>query len=293
MNLRQYRLSGGLLLALLLTLIPILLLHTSSAARGGTTSNGSPSGIYYTDGYQRPGIIYRFDPNTSQETVFYQRPGPGLTNFTLAQFPNDLYFGYFNTRYIYKVTKTDAGWGDEDVVYTHTTYIKDLAIGPDGALYFSEAYGGGRDGIIYRLEGSTATPYFTVRLAEMGSGWRGDFTFDENGILYLTPGNFSPGRIFRVENGQVHQIFESSHHMIAGIFVRRGKAYYTDWGQHIYVLDLATGQEQVLHTKHNARRLSDVYVVGDISGVPSPTPTPVSRFWLPVMVKRTHWGGQP
>ncbi len=284
MNIPEHKVAVMLWLTLLLVLFSILL-FPSSWAGSETVSNEAPVGLYYADGYKSPGTIHRLDPATSLETTFYQRPRSRLTNFTLDRFPSELYFGYTNTRYIYKVTKTDTGWGNEEIVYTHTTYVRDLAFGPDRALYFSEAYGAGRDGIIYRLEGNTATPYFTVRLAELGTGWRGDFTFDENGILYLTPGNFRPGRIFRVENGQVHKIFESPDHMIAGIFVRNGKAYYTDWGQHIYVLDLATGQEQVLHTKHNAHWLSDVYVVGDISVMPSPTPTPVSSFWLPIVMK--------
>jgi len=287
MSARIHRFTGILLLMLLLTSISALLFYTSSWAGSGTVFNGPSPGIYYADGYKSPGTIYRLDPATSLETTFYQRPSSRLTSFTLDRFPSELYFSYLNTRYIYKVTKTDTGWGNEEIVYTHTTYVRDLAFGPDGALYFSEAYGG-RDGLIYRLEGNTATPYFTVHLAELGTGWRGDFTFDENGVLYLTSGNRRPGRIFRVENGQVRKIFESPDHVIAGIFVRNGKAYYTDWGQHIYVLDLATGQEQVLHTQHNARWLTDVYIVGDISAVPSPTPTPVSRLWLPVMVKHAR-----
>ena len=246
-----------------------------AAARPSTQPAADLSGIYYVDGFQSPGVLYRYDPTTGTESAVFVRQNGRFSSFTLAKFPDELYYSYRNDRKIFRAVQVKKGeWSPEEVIYVHTTYVKDVAFGPGPALYFSEATGCGGAGKIYRLDGTTATLYYTVRLSEVGC-WAGDFAFDEGGVLYLANGNRVPASLYKVVGGHAQRLYTAPH-SIMGLSVHNGIAYYTDFGQRIYYLDINAGQEYLLHTKPSASHLSEADVVGFTPSPPTSTPTPTA-----------------
>lgn len=255
-----------------------------------TTSHQDLTGIYYVDSSQFPGALYRYNPTTDTESIVFTRQNGRFSSFTLTKFPDELFYAYGNDyRIFHTVRSRDGEWAPEEVIYTHTTYVRDIAFGPGPALYFSEASGCSDDGKVYRIDDATATLYYTVRLSDIGC-WAGDFAFDEDGTLYLTTGNRVPASLYKIVAGRPERVYRARH-SIVGLDVRNGIAYYTDFRQRIYYLDMSTNQEFLLYTKPSAFHLSEVEVLSITpSTLPTPTPTPsvvpTIRFWLPVVSSR-------
>lgn len=222
--------------------------------------------IYYADGYQSRGSVYYAASSSAPESIIYTRPSGNLHSFTFHPGVTEkLYFVNANQRNIYRIDELWSGWSAETIVYTHTTYVRDIAFAFDQngeiGLYFSEATGAGGDGKIYRLDDSgSAVPFYTVRLADVGGDWGGDFAFDYDGNLYLSSGNRARGSIYKVTSGTgaVTKIFDSKTGSIAGLVYRSGSLYYADWRQNIYRLDLSSGTSTVYYTNPSRTWISDV-----------------------------------
>jgi hypothetical protein len=103
----------------------------------------------------------------------------------------------------------------EKKIFTHTTYVRDLALDEDDNIYFSEATGAGADGKIYRLVPATDKAaarvelFYTVDPGKVSGRWIGNFAFGRNArgqvdtsTLYLSSGNHVPASIFRVTRNQ-------------------------------------------------------------------------------------------
>ncbi len=89
-------------------------------------------GLYLADGNASPGAVYRLESDGSL-TTYYTRPAGALTHFAFSP-AGDLYYADPVGYSIF--TSTPDG---EQVYFTHDTYVKDLAFGSDGLLYFSDA----------------------------------------------------------------------------------------------------------------------------------------------------------
>ncbi len=163
---------------------------------------------------------------------------------------------------IYRTHQISSGWAPEEVVYTHTTYIRDIAFAFDSngelGLYFSEATGAGGDGKIYRIEDGYATPYYDVKLADVDGSWAGDFAFDAESNLYLSSGNRVPARIYKVDDGTVEGIYKDDKEPIKGLVCEDGVLYYANWRTKIYRLDPDTGERTVVYSNPEREWLSDV-----------------------------------
>ncbi len=221
--------------------------------------------IYYADGYPSRGSVYYAASSSAPESIFYTRPSGSLHSFTFHPgVLEKLYFVNANLNNIYLTAETGSGWSVATTVFTHTTYVRDIAFAfdQDGdiGLYFSEATGAGGDGKIYRLDGASATPFYTVRLSSVDGFWGGDFAFDYDGNLYLSSSNIIPASIYKVTSGTgvVTKIFESKTGCIAGLVYRDGYLYYADWRQNIYRLDLSSGTSTLYYTNPSRTNLSDV-----------------------------------
>jgi hypothetical protein len=222
--------------------------------------------IYYADGGESLGSVYYADTASAPDDIIYTRPSGRLYSFTFHPgIPEKLYYANSNQNNIYMTAETGSGWSAETTVFTHTTYVRDIAFAFDQndeiGLYFSEATGAGGDGKIYRLDsGGSAVPFYTVRLSDVGGFWAGDFAFDYDGNLYLSSGNRVPASIYKVTSGTgaVTKIFDSKTGSIAGLVYRNGYLYYADWRQNIYRLDLSSGTSTVYYTNPSRTWLSDV-----------------------------------
>jgi len=176
--------------------------------------------IYFTDARQRPGAVYELAGNTAKP----------IFNFASAAVR---------------------------VVFTHTTYVRDVAFDPSGNLYFSEAFGAGKDGKIYKFDPAAhaASLFYTVPLASVGGSWAGDFTFSPDGHLYLSTGNRVGGSVYRVDDPAAPSppvtVYSVPNEAVDGIALdRAGHLYYSNWNDkvegHIYQVSLATGARKLL-----------------------------------------------
>jgi WD40 repeat protein len=162
----------------------------------------------------------------------------------------------------FKLFAVDSTTGVASPVFTHTTYLRDVAFDPAGNLYFSEATGAGADGKIYKLNlaTATATVFYNVLRSSVGGFWAGDFTFAPDGHLYISTGNVIGGRVYRVDDPAAASppvsVYSIAAESVTGIgFDRNGQFYYSNWdgtAAHIYQLQLSTGTRQLIFTKPGA-----------------------------------------
>lgn len=222
--------------------------------------------LYFAVASEDPGSVYSLNLLTHTLSVLYTRPQGRLSSFTFhPEIPEKLYFVNASDKKIFRVLWLRDHWSEEEVVYEHTTYVRDIAFGPEPpgvtpgpgerrlTLFFSEATGAG-GGKIYYLDGrNRPVLYYEVHMP-----WAGDFAFDEEGVLYLSSGNRVPAKLYKVQGGTVHTLYQHPG-PIKGFVVRDGKVYFADWGGSIYVLDLSTGEvQEVFRNPRRFRWLSDV-----------------------------------
>jgi WD40 repeat protein len=236
--------------------------------------------VYFTDGSRSPGAVYSYDPVTHTETGVYTRPSGNLYSFLFA--PWDTSQLYFVNANEYKIYRKSLGGGPEEVLHTHTTYVRDIA-DKDGILYFSEASGGASDGKIWRVgAGGTPTLFYQVRLSEVGAWW-GNFTFDKTRILYLSNGALRGASIYRVDvpASTVAKLFTDPESISGMAFGDDGALYYGNWGASITSaicrLDITTMTKTAVCTSPTHLWLSDV---GFMPGVTIP-PSGVSTWVMP------------
>jgi len=261
------------ILALLLLASPIFAADAASAQQmpvlemkpGTMTVMERFVPIYYADGGETRGSVYYAGSSSAPDNIIYTRPSGRLYSFAFHPgVPEKLYYVNANEFNIYRSDETGSGWSAESTIFTHKTYVRDIAFAFDQngnfGLYFSEATGAGGDGTIYRVDGAAATPIYTVRLADVGGFWSGDFAFDYGGNLYLSSGNRVPASIYKVATGTgaITRIFDSPDGSIAGLVFRDGRLYYADWRQNIYRLDLGSGTRTLYYTNPARIWLSDV-----------------------------------
>jgi hypothetical protein len=208
--------------------------------------------LLYTDWTVEPGSVYYSSP--AGEQTLYRAPA-GRIYYAAVGPDGSLYYSDANQNRIIRAIGNQV-----TVVYTHSTYLRDIAFDPQGQIYFSEATGAFRDGRIYRLNNGVAEPFFTVSLASVDGFWAGNFAFAPDGTLYLSTGNRVGSHIYRVTAGVPSPIYNAPTESIAGLdFDSAGNIYYADWFHRIYSLTPAFVRTVVLEDA--GRRFADVSVV--------------------------------
>lgn len=229
--------------------------------------------IYFADAKESPGSVYHYNTTTGIEGTIYTRPSGNLYSFTFhPRISEKLYYVNANEYKIYRTHQTGLSWAPEEVVYTHDTYVRDLAFAFDKAgnlgLYFSESTGAGGNGKIYKIGDSLASLFYEVKLADVGGFWAGDFAFDDKNNLYLSSGNRVPASIYKVEGGIVKEIFKDEKESIKGVTYKDGCLYHANWRTKIYQLDLSTGGRTAIYSNSARSWLSDVGFREVITSVP-------------------------
>ena len=186
--------------------------------------------LYFTDARDSRGRIYKLANGNVSE--FYVRP-KGNIYFIAVSKNGTVYFSNANDRHLYRLNGKK-----EEVVYTHKTYLRDIAFDQLDRLYFSEATGAGGDGYIYRLEGKQARFYYQVRLKDVDGSWAGNFAFDKNGFLWLSSGNRNPAHLYKVVEQRSQRVFTSSGSIRGLTFIADNILIYADWRHSIRRLDL-------------------------------------------------------
>jgi photosystem II stability/assembly factor-like uncharacterized protein len=208
--------------------------------------------LLYTDWTVVPGRVF-YQGSASEQTLM--QAAAGRIYSVKAGPDGGLVIVDANTRDVL----TWAG-GAPQVLYHHTTYVRDTAFDAQGRLYFSEATGAGGNGFIYRLDDSGPVLFYTVNLVSVGGFWAGHFAFAPDGTLYLSTGNRIPSSIYHVTLGGPVVFFSDPSGSIAGLdFDAAGNLYYADWFSHIYQVNPAAVRTVALTVP--GRRMADVDVV--------------------------------
>lgn len=200
---------------------------------------------FFTDAWENPGKVYRVHSGT--ESVYYTRSNKRIYSIAFSA-GRRLYFVNANENGIYLVLK--ILWFTFTIkIYTHSTYVRDIAFDGDGNLYFSEATGAGGNGRIYRLAGGSATLFQEVVLSEVGGFWAGNFCFDTRGTLYISNGNRVPASIYRLRDGVWEEVFTDAGAPIKGLaFLACDLLCYANWRSEIYTLDLVSGVRELVYS---------------------------------------------
>ena len=218
--------------------------------------------VCFADSAEKPGAIHMIDDASSTEAVVYTRSASNLDSFCFRHSPDELYLVDASDRRIVKCVREEADWGPEEVVYAHSTYIRDIAFATtttgETKLLFSEASGAGADGRILVLDQGNASPYYEVGLKDIGGSWSGHFALDSEGTLYLSTGYRTPASIYKVVEGSLVRAYTSQREPIAGLFVSDGVLYFASGRSGVSSLDLATGEIAVLYENPEHARISDV-----------------------------------
>jgi hypothetical protein len=229
----------GFLLSLLLLLSP---LPHGGMAQVLRERGAEWTSIYFSDSTESPGSVYEYRQGTRSKTAIFTRASDRLYSFAFAPWdPDRLYFVNANDKKIFAVS-LGRRLLTEDVIFTHTTYVRDIAFDTHNNLYFSESSGAGADGKIWRIEpNGTATLFFNVKLSNVDGFWAGTFTFSPDNVLFLSSGNRIPSSVYRVDMVAKTVtrlgLLDSPSEAIVGItFGPSGRLYYANNKTRIYMV---------------------------------------------------------
>jgi len=206
--------------------------------------------VYFADALG-PGRISGLEKGTV--ATYYARVKGQIASLGIAP-DGTVYFAEGSGFELYKMER-----GQDALVYTHNTYLRDVAVDSRGKVYFSEASGAGGDGVIYRLDGSQAVVFYRVPLSQVNGSWAGTFAFDPSDGLWLSSGNQIPASLYRVVHDVPQRVYTASDGSIFGFFFEgKDSLLYADFGQRIYRLTIPAYQRTVFYSSPTAKALSAV-----------------------------------
>ena len=155
-----------------------------------------------------PSLAYAWDGKSEHPSLLFSRKSrvvQELHSFAIGRDGRQYYLSWNEPSVV------EADQDGERRVFSHTTYVRDLALDEDDHIYFSEASGAGSRGKIYRLVPATekaaarAELFCTVDPRKVSGYWDGPFAFGRNAkgkldtnTLYLSSGNCVPAYVFRM-----------------------------------------------------------------------------------------------
>ncbi len=162
---------------------------------------------------------------------------------------------------------------NEAVAFEHSTYIRCIRFGNDQKLYFSEAWGAGENGRIYKVEENGAVPYLEVPLDSIHSYWAGNFEFAPDGTLFISSGNHRPSWIFSYKGGRFTKLAKlpipvMGMDYVEGARIRTADGertvakglLFADFESSIYLFDIDTGETYLIFRDDSLKRITDVAV---------------------------------
>ena len=228
-----------------------------STPQSYTVAGDFRSHFFFTDWSEQPGLVYEIDGG--RDLPFFTAPSGDFRIYHSA-------FDRLGNMYYTDANRTQIWQWDgssSTLIFTHTTFIRDIGFDSVDILYFSEATGASADGRIYRFmgPGQGAVPHVEVPLSEVDGFWAGDFAFAPDDELFISSGNRIPSFVYKNAGGNNWDQVAGASTLIAGIvFDNQGDLFFSAWDEHggyIYWLDLATGRSSKVH-HFPERRIWDV-----------------------------------
>ena len=130
-----------------------------------------------------PSLAYAWDGKSEHPSLLFSRKSrmvQELHSFAIGRDGRQYYLSSNEPSVV------EADQDGEKRVFTHTTYVRDLALDEDDHIYFSEASGAGSRGKIYRLVPATdkaaarAELFCMVDPRKVSGYWDGPFAFGRN-----------------------------------------------------------------------------------------------------------------
>lgn len=278
--------SLGVLCLWLCLILSLRLAPTHAQPQRMSASSRRQPPYYVVNADQTPGLVYRIV--NGKPSIFFRRRSGSISS--IALWGGRLYFCSANDRRIYQRMEQR-----ERVVFEHTSNVRDVAVDPNGNLYFSVTSGSGGDGRIFKLRprvdqlrpeqpfsisSTSQMRPILVRLSTVDGFWEGDFTFDAQSNLYLSSGNRIPASIYKIqeqEDGRYgfQMKYRNNRGAIKGIAIEPKRdpnnpdfIYYADWGRSIFRLRIDNSRRSVVFSgsvsvsgkvaKSRSQHLSDV-----------------------------------
>ena len=188
-----------------------------------------PLGFYFVDAFE-PHYAKIYKMENGQVSVFFNRARGGQI-YSFAFGPDGtLYLVDANSFRLAKIVN-----GRETRFFTHTTYIRFVAFDSKGNLYFSEDSGAGGDAKIYRLDGTKATLFYTIKLSDVDGFCCGGFAFDKDDNLWISNGNVVPASLYKVVDGTPQKVLTLDSESLYGFyFDSYGNLVIANWQTNVY-----------------------------------------------------------
>jgi len=187
-----------------------------------------------------PSFVYAWDGKSEHPALLFSRKSRFVQDLHAFAVGRDgrQYYLCWNEPSLVQVDKDG-----EKRIFSHTTYVRDLALDEDDNIYFSEASGAGAAGKIYRLVPATleAAPrvelLYTVDPGKVSGYWGGNFAFGRNATgkvdtntLYLSSGAV-PASIYRIARNQGQWsaptcVYSAEGNIVSLVFTSPAAAYY-------------------------------------------------------------------
>lgn len=224
--------------------------------------------IYVVDEQERPGRIVEVRSNvpvavsrgTPVGATVYEHPAGAIAAVALFGY-SQAYFVPANSRVI---LKTDGR--DVRQVHEHTTYIRDIAFNSRGELFFSEASGGGANGVIHSLGNletrrkRTAQRVLTVELSQLGGYWGGDFAVSPSDTIFVSTGNRTPGALYERVGSTFERRYSFEESITGFAFTSARRLLFTDHRQTLHALE-DFSRRSTFYSVPPDRSMTDVAVV--------------------------------
>ncbi len=240
---------------------------------------GGATVLYFASYWE--GVIYSYNVSSGQLDSIFQGVYKSIGSFSLSgKEAEKIYIIFGNDRSIFLYSS-----GSLQEIYKHETWVRWVRIlrSDQGIeeIFFSEAYGAGKDGKIYRLVNGNAELYMEVPLEKVGF-WAGGFDIAPDGTTYLTSGNRVPSTIFEVKGGVYTELASFPFPLMAPRYVEdvslniEGSRIIVNRGllisghNKIYLFDLHTRKIYIIYENQGIERIDDAALeLGEAITAPS------------------------
>jgi len=158
----------------------------------------------------------------------------------------------------------------EELIYTNTQPVRDLAFDNKGVLHFSEVTTTQNNGRLFQLTKIDTTPTKslaqTIDLSQVGGTWGGNFVFDISGNLFIS-NNSLPGIVYTLQNGNFINFFTSPNSPIHGFQIKDSQLYFATGASSLFIVNLPLDGSQPVPSLlySNAARTA----IGDMALLPT------------------------